>query len=165
MKKRYKIIPRSLILVTYKEYILLQKGHAKKIHWANMYNALGGHIEQDEDIHTSATRELREESGISISPKEIVLKGIIHVHTYLDERCLMFIYHTEVSSRYFEDSSEGKLEWIKRSDLKGMKNIAEDIKIFAREVPRLKMGQIIMGTSSYSSDRRLRHLKTFITKS
>ena len=91
MKKYYSIIPRSLSFIVKGDEVLLIKGHPKKYHWAGQYNALGGHIEHQEDIYKSAIREINEESGIKIPLKNVSLKGIIHVDTYYNENVFMFI--------------------------------------------------------------------------
>jgi 8-oxo-dGTP diphosphatase len=155
MKNTYQVIPRNLIIIFNNECVLLQKGNPDKIHWANMYNGLGGHIEANENVYSSATRELLEESGIKLKNRQIQLKGIIHVHTYFNEKAFMFIFSAEVKSQRFIDSNEGKLEWVQINKLKLINNIAEDIKTIVLQIKKLHKGQIISGTSKYNKERKL----------
>lgn len=159
MKDYYKIIPRSLCFIIKGDEVLLLKGHPNKIHWAGQYNALGGHIEFQEDIFKSSIREIKEESGITISKKNIFLKGVIHVKTYFNENVLMFIFLSKVKSSKFVNSEEGTLEWKKLKDIKNIKNIAPDIKIILSAILKMEKGCILSGISSYDKQKKLKNIK------
>ncbi len=164
MNDYYKVIPRNLCIIINSDHVLLLNGQAEKRHWAKMYNALGGHMEQQEDIYASIAREVREESGIKIPVNKISLKGIIHVNTYFDENVLMFIFFVKVKSFKKSDSHEGKVEWIKLNEIVNIKNIAEDIKIIIPLILKLKKGEFISGISSYNSNRTLKKFDYHIAK-
>jgi len=63
---RYAATPRTLIFVTHGGDVLLVRGAPHKGWWAGRLNGVGGHIERDEDVWTSARRELREEVGLEL---------------------------------------------------------------------------------------------------
>lgn len=155
MNKHTSVIPRNLCIVFKGNEVLLLKGNSKKIHWANMYNALGGHIEKGEELHFSAIRETFEESGIKISPKKMSLKGIIHVKTYFNEDVFMFIFVGKIANAKIIESREGSLKWFKISELSRIENIAEDIKVIIPLVKKMKKGKIISGVSEYNKDKKL----------
>lgn len=152
---KYQVIPRNLIFLFNQDKVLLQKGAPNKIHWAGLYNGLGGHIEAKENIYSSATRELMEESGIKLETKDIKLKGIMHVFTYFQEHVFMFIFSADINSENFIDSEEGTLEWVNINDLGKIKNIAEDIQIIVKEIRKFPEGKIMTGVSEYNKDRKL----------
>ena len=74
---RYSLIPRVLIFIARGREVLLIKGSPEKRLWADLYNGIGGHVEQGEDILSAAYRELKEETGLQGIP--LVLSGIINV--------------------------------------------------------------------------------------
>jgi 8-oxo-dGTP diphosphatase len=158
MKNRHRVIPRSLSIVfnKSKDKILLLKGQTKKIHWANTYNALGGHIEAGEDIYLSALREIEEDSGISLQNDQLRLAGLVHVKDYNDDYAIMFLFVATIGSAELKSSEEGKVEWIELSQLKSIKTIAPDIKTLAPLCSELKNNETLFGTSIFNTDRTLK---------
>lgn len=81
-------------------------------------NGLGGKVEIDEDIASSARRELREEAAIDAT--SLTLRGTI---TFTDfgpnrEQWLIFIFVvTEWSGELVMANDEGALEWASRADV------------------------------------------------
>ena len=80
-KQRHSVIPRTLVFVFRNGKLLLIKYSGKGEHQTkekedrrDIYNALGGHIEANEDIIDNARREAKEEAGVDlINPR---IKGI-----------------------------------------------------------------------------------------
>jgi 8-oxo-dGTP diphosphatase len=164
MNNRHSIIPRSLTIIFNKDEskILLLKGRPRKTHWANTYNALGGHIEANENIHSSALREVKEESGISLQREQLRLAGLIHIKDYNSDYAIMFLFKTTISNTDLKSSEEGKVEWIDISRLKSIEAIAPDIKTLAPLCKKLKNNELIFGTSTFNRDRTLKELKITI---
>ena len=81
-------------------------------------NGLGGKVEVDEDIVSSARREVLEESGLDATA--IAMRGTI---TFSDfgpqrEQWLVFVFLvTEWTGTALTDNDEGSLEWIQRGEL------------------------------------------------
>lgn len=81
-------------------------------------NGLGGKVEVDEDILSSARRELNEEAGISDATCE--LRGTI---TFTDfgpdrEQWLVFVFVVPSwTGEIGTTNAEGRLEWVPRRDL------------------------------------------------
>ena len=104
MKK--KIIPRVLIFATHEDYLLLLKGSSSKQNWPNLYNGIGGHVEQGEGIFETVKREFFEDhikvlKGVTlgeflgVDKKETICKGLywcastsyyISVHNSIESR-------------------------------------------------------------------------------
>jgi len=78
----------------------------------------GGHIEEGESIVESTIREVKEETGLSVSALEFC--GIIS--WYNDEtgdRYFVFNYRTQVfSGELLEATSEGKVFWVDKEELR-----------------------------------------------
>lgn len=106
---RYVCIPRTLIFLTRSDSVLLLKGASTKRIWANRYNGVGGHVEQGEDVLSSAKRELEEETGLNANLR---LVGTLQVDVEINTGVSVYIFVGECSSGEPRASEEGVLEWI-----------------------------------------------------
>ncbi|MBL4933077.1 8-oxo-dGTP diphosphatase [Clostridium paridis] len=84
----------------------------------------GGHIEVGESIVESTIREIKEETGLTISNLEPC--GIINLYnSETGERYFVFNYKTEVfSGKLLDQTSEGKIFWVDKDELYKL-NLAE----------------------------------------
>ena len=75
----------------------------------------GGHVEKGEAFTDSVVREVREETGLTVeSPR---LCGVKQFHTDEGERYVVFLYRSDKFSGELKSSAEGRVFWIKRSEL------------------------------------------------
>lgn len=122
---RYTTTPRTLIFVTHGDDVLLVRGAPHKGWWAGRLNGVGGHIERDEDVWTSARRELREETGLDAVDG---LRLAAVVNAALGDGptgILLFIFTARAPTRDVAPSDEGTLEWIPRATLDQQPVIAD----------------------------------------
>jgi len=114
---RYKTVPRTLCFITHGDEILLLRGAPNKRIWPNKYNGVGGHVEANEDIYTSALREMCEETGLDV--EDVRLRGIINVDTAQETGIIVFVFTARASGRDVQPSAEGMLEWVRQDQVRG----------------------------------------------
>ena len=91
----------------------------------------GGHVEAHESFHDSVVREVKEETGLTISHPQLV--GVKQFYDHNDERYLVFFYIAEQFSGTVKESDEGKLTWMSSKELKKQKlayNFDHDLPVF-----------------------------------
>jgi 8-oxo-dGTP diphosphatase len=151
--ERYMLVPRTLIFLTRGERILLLKGAQDKRLWAGQYNGIGGHIEQGEDILSSARRELKEESGLE-SP-DLRLCGVVTVDTGTNPGVCIYVFTGKCSSGEPNLSQEGSLEWVRASELDHLP-IVTDLPLLISKILEQKPGAApFLAHSYYSKNEEL----------
>ncbi len=108
--ERLQLIPRVLVFITHGREALLLKGAPTKRIWAGKYNGVGGHVERGEDVLAAAHREIKEETGLSVT--NLRLKGIVVVDAGGPTGVGLFIFTAAAAGRDTLASPEGSLEWI-----------------------------------------------------
>ena len=91
----------------------------------------GGHVEAHESFHDSVVREVKEETGLTISHPQLV--GVKQFYDHNDERYLVFFYIAEQFSGTVKESDEGKQTWMSAKELKKQKlayNFDHDLPVF-----------------------------------
>jgi 8-oxo-dGTP diphosphatase len=121
---RYKAVPRTLCFITRGDEALLLHGAPTKRIWPDKYNGVGGHVEADEDVYTSALREMKEETGLDVADAR--LRGIVNVDAGQETGILVFVFTAQATGRDVTPSGEGTLEWIKQDQIKTL-DLVEDL--------------------------------------
>lgn len=113
MSKPEPAIFTNMVMVYDGDRILVQKRNDPD--WPGI-TFPGGHVEPKESFVRSAIREVKEETGLTISNLELC--GIKQF-TARDEsyRYLVILYKTSTFSGELKSSDEGEVFWIKRSEL------------------------------------------------
>lgn len=91
----------------------------------------GGHVEPKESFVSSVIREVKEETGLNI--ENPVLCGIKQFQTKSGARYIVLFYKTNKFSGELVSSDEGRVFWIKRSELESYclaDDFADMVKVF-----------------------------------
>lgn len=112
MHKPQKCILTNICLVYSGSKILVID--RKKKDWPGL-TFPGGHIEKEENFNDSVIREVKEETGLTISNP--ILCGIEEFKTEKEDRYLMFYYKTDKYKGKLKSSNEGEVFWIEEKDL------------------------------------------------
>jgi 8-oxo-dGTP diphosphatase len=145
-RERYMLVPRTLIFLTRSDRVLLLKGSAHKRLWPGLYNGVGGHIEQGEDVITAAYRELLEETGIT--PSKLWLCGTLTVDTQTNPGVCAFIFRGECEDATLKTSPEGNLEWVQRSSINQLP-LVSDLPVLLEKVLEMKTGDLPFSANSH----------------
>ena len=110
--------------------VLIQdKVHAR---WAGI-TFPGGHIDDGESIYESVIREVKEETGLTVSA--LKQAGMIHMFNQeSQERRIIFLYITSCyEGEMINETDEGKVYWVPLNELENLNlapNVREYLKVF-----------------------------------
>ena len=94
--------------------MLLIKRSANRRIFPGRYNGVGGHMERGEDPFTCAVREIKEETGLTVQPGDVRLRGVSHIDAGGTSGIVLFIFTIAVKSQAgtLDECHEGTLHWI-----------------------------------------------------
>ena len=121
-----RVIQYTLVYLTSRGKVLLIKKAPGRSH-AGEWIGLGGKLERGEDPVTSAVRELREESGLTVADPK--LRGTF---IWIDEvQCgIVYIVTGTKWTGTLAESEEGALQWHRIADLPSLEGLAKHQGLF-----------------------------------
>lgn len=81
----------------------------------------GGHVESNESVAESMIREIKEETGLTISNLQFC--GIKNWIEFDGSRYMVFLYKTSTYSGSIQSSSEGEIFWMPLEELKAKETL------------------------------------------
>ena len=109
---RYSVVPRCLSFLLHQEKVLLIRIAEDRGPWSDLLNGVGGHIERGEDPRSAALREIKEETGLILSPSSLYLCGVVTVDVGTSPGVGLYIFVGETEASETHSSCEGTPEWI-----------------------------------------------------
>ena len=96
----------------------------------------GGHVDNNESIYESTVREIKEETGLSIS--DLKQAGIIYMNNpeNHDKRLIFLFKTTHFKGKLINETDEGKIYWVsihKLYDMKLAPNMLEYLELFLND--------------------------------
>ena len=137
MKRIEKCVLTNMCLIYKDEEILVLD--RKKKDWPGL-TFPGGHVEKNENLNASVIREVKEETGLTITNP--VLCGIEEFKTDKEDRYLMFFYKTDKFKGKIKSSKEGEVFWIKKNELNKYK-LSLDLKRILKVMESDDLSEII----------------------
>lgn len=120
------VILGSEVYIIHDDCVLLHKRSDIKKTFPGYWIGPGGHIDTEEDALTTAIREVKEETGVIISPKQLQLKSVaFHRHRDRKELYVLYIFRAVITERpdQLPTTREGISAWIPLVNLGQMENI------------------------------------------
>ena len=131
MDRRIPVELTNMCIVYDGDQILVQ--NRTKSDWPGL-SFPGGHVEQGESLTGSVIREIREETGLTISHP--VLCGIKDWSNEDGSRYMVLFFKTNEFSGELTSSEEGEMRWVKLSEIDNLPlglDFREMLEIFQRD--------------------------------
>lgn len=112
-------------------YLMMHRIKKKNDENSGKWIGVGGKIEKNETPAQCALREIKEETGLSIS--HICYRGKVLFKSDIYDDELMHLFTAFSKSRDFLPCDEGELMWIKKEDIPSL-NLWEGDKVFLKRL-------------------------------
>ncbi len=92
----------------------------------------GGKVEPGEGLIRSAVREMKEETGLTIEPQDLIPCGVVHwAHKESGRRYLEFLYRADKFTGIpCEGTEEGKIFWMEETELLKSEHLSANIDLY-----------------------------------
>jgi ADP-ribose pyrophosphatase YjhB (NUDIX family) len=103
------------------DYLFLRRSTSKKIDPGRL-NGVGGRLEKGENYADAAIREIKEETGYSLSKGDLSLAGVVKLEEGYEEDWVMCFFKARVASKSIPIGSktqDGELVWLNKGKVLG----------------------------------------------
>jgi len=112
----------------------------------------GGHVDEGEDVMSTAIREVVEETGVLLGEKDIELKVIaFHHHVDRGETWIEYLFRATIQSdQAVQNTIEGESKWIPIEELQKLQNIFPPSKYYLNHIVK-NMPGILYNSSEWNN--------------
>ena len=146
--------------IFYKDSLLMFKRSENKKKFPGFWSIPGGHIDEGEDPLATAIREVKEETGVTITPLDIKLK-VVALHHHIDRHemyiAFAFVTHLKDEPHLLNNSDEGTSYWVEKTKAMSLENVFPPIKYYFDHVINNRPG-IIYNQSQWENSKLLKVL-------
>lgn len=145
--------------------VLMHKRSKSKEKFPGYWIGPGGHVDEGEDVLSTAIREVKEETGVSITEKNVVLKVLaFHHHIDRNEVWMEYLFRADIpETQIVKSSNEGKSKWINIDELSTMEKVFPPSKYYFSHILYNKPG-IIYNASEWKGANLVKVLSERIGK-
>lgn len=112
-------------------YLMLHRTKKKNDQSHDKWIGVGGKFEKDESPRECILREVKEETGLTLT--SFALRGVMTFVSDIWETEYMFIYTADEFLGELTECEEGDLEWVKKREIMGL-NLWEGDRIFLKKL-------------------------------
>lgn len=121
------------VYIFHQNSVLMFKRNETKKKFPGFWSIPGGHIDEGEDALAAAIREVKEETGVVITPQDIKLKAVaMHHHLDRGELYVAFAFVARIFQEptLTQNSEEGTAHWITTTEALTLKNVFPPVKYY-----------------------------------
>ena len=118
--KRTENCELTMLCLIYQGNRILLQNRVKK-DWAG-YTLPGGHVEPGESFVDACIREMREETGLTVS--NVKLCGLKQFPSG-EDRYIVFLFKTDIFEGQLRSSEEGHMEWVELDQLEQYNTVSD----------------------------------------
>ncbi|MBD3279348.1 MAG: NUDIX domain-containing protein [Candidatus Pacebacteria bacterium] len=152
--------------IIYQDQLLMFKRSDQVKSFPGWWALPGGHIDATEDPLAAALREVKEETAVTISPKQIKLKAIaMHHHLDLGKVYIVFSFLARLDKqpKVVSAIQEGQAHWIEVKKARTMTKIFPPLKYYFAHILGSRPG-IIYNNSQWKNSQLVKVLSETIDR-
>jgi len=148
VKKRLHELGRLIVAcetyIIHNGKVLMHKRAEDKSKFPGYWIGPGGHVDEGEDVLSTATREVKEETGVEIASKDIRLKVLaFHHHLDLGEVWMEYLFRAVIPElQQVISTKEGRSAWIESDKIMTMEKVFPPSKYYFKHILDDKPGII-----------------------
>jgi 8-oxo-dGTP diphosphatase len=145
--------------IVHNDRVLMHKRADDKEKFPGFWLGPGGHVDAGEDVFSTSIREVQEETGVILQPKDVQLK-VLAFHHHLDrgEVWMEYLFRATVPHDVkVKSTEEGKTEWIEIDTLTTMQKVFPPSKYYFDHILNNKPG-ILYNASEWKNSELVKVL-------